>query len=65
MRKLLSVFLVFVFAVSFGVGVLASKAEAGPPPGCAFECIDGDTFLCCVAPRPPYEMRCYFVHYGC
>ncbi|UCD95592.1 MAG: hypothetical protein JSU69_05950 [Candidatus Zixiibacteriota bacterium] len=65
MRKAVGVVLLVIFAASFAVGALVSTSHAGPPPGCEFKCMGGDTYLCCVAPRPPYEMRCYFVHYGC
>ena len=62
MKKLLAVVFIGVFAVSFAIGIMATTAEAFNPTLCKFECIDGDTYLCCWVHK---YWTCGFYEEGC
>jgi len=65
MKKFLAVLFVAAFAVSLVVGLVITPAKADGDPNprpCKFECIDGDTYLCCL--RNGY-WGCGFYEEGC
>jgi len=69
MRRLFAVGLLAVFAIAFGIGILASPAMAGPgppypaPDNCYWDCHNSHWDLCCE--NVFGQVRCAHSFYYC
>jgi len=58
MRKFFTLSLFIIFAIAFGIGILASPAMARPEPpeGCYWQCDVNHWDLCC---ETAFGIRCF------
>jgi hypothetical protein len=65
MRKLISLAVVTVFALSFVLGSVLTTAEARPPIPATYKCINHDMYFCILVGANPLTECCEWYEDGC
>ena len=60
MKKVLSILLLCVFALSFVGGIAISETNAKTIKYCSKGCIDGYWYICCPVGKDGGKLKCYW-----